>query len=180
MKALFLRALAPCLALFLCAAAGAQTPAAPLQVDDAWLRASVPGQSGTGAFMRLTAREPLTLIAVRTPAAGVAEIHEMKLEGDVMRMRAIAQLPLPAGQSVELRPGGHHLMLMNLKAPLAAGSRVPLTLVVRDAKGTERQVDLQVPVALRAPGAPGASAGASAPASTPMHSHGHGPSQHRH
>ena len=128
MKALFLRALAPCLAFFLCAAAGAQTPAAPLQIDDAWLRASVPGQSGTGAFMRLTAREPLTLVAVRTPAAGVAEIHEMKLEGDVMRMRSIAQLPLPAGQSVELRPGGHHLMLMNLKTPLAAGSRVNLEI----------------------------------------------------
>lgn len=189
MKSLFLRGLATALALLLsattAAAAGAGGAAAraqgPVQVDDAWVRASVPGQSGTGAFMRLTAREPLTLVAVRTPAASAGEIHEMRLDGDVMRMRAITQMPLPAGQAVDLRPGGHHLMLMNLKAPLTSGARVPLTLVLRDAHGAEVRVDLQVPVSLRAPGT-----GAAAAASAPAHSHGahpgmpHGQPQHRH
>ncbi len=175
MKSLFLRGLATALALLLSAAPVAARSQAPVQVDDAWVRASVPGQSGTGAFMRLTARQPLTLVGIRTPAAGVGEIHEMRLDGDVMRMRAITQMPLPPGQAVELRPGGHHLMLMDLKAPLVSGARVPLTLVLRDAHGAEVRMDLQVPVSLRAPGTASA---ASAPAPSPGHSHGH--SQHRH
>ncbi len=140
---------------------------APLKVEAAWIRASVPGQSGTGGFMRLTAAEPLTLVGVQTPAAGVAELHEMKMEGDVMRMRAVPAIALAAGKPFDLRPGGHHLMLMNLKAPLKDGSQVPVTLVLRDAKGAERRVPVQVPVALRAPGAAAAS-------SAGPHDHGHG------
>lgn len=130
------------------------TPA-PLKAEAAWIRATVPGQAGTGAFMRLTASEPMQLVGVSTPVAGVAEVHEMKLEGDVMRMRAITSLALPAGQAVDLKPGGYHLMLMDLKAPLKADTRVTLTLVLRDARGAERRVALQVPVANRAPGATG-------------------------
>ncbi len=137
----------------------------PVKVEAAWIRASVAGQSGTGAFMRLTAREPLTLVGLVSPVAGVAEVHEMKLQGDIMRMRAVAALDLPAGQAVELKPGGYHLMLMDLKAPLKADTRVPLTLVLRDAKGAERRVELQVPVSARAPGAAPAGSGA------PAHSH---------
>jgi len=144
---------------------------APLKVEGAWIRASVAGQSGTGGFMRLTASEPLTLVGVQTPAAGVAELHEMKMEGDVMRMRPVPEIPLAAGKPFELRPGGHHLMLMALKAPLKDGSQVPVTLVLRDAKGTERRVPLQVSVALRAPGAAAASS-ASAPTGG-QHEHGH-------
>jgi copper(I)-binding protein len=131
-------------------AAQAQAPA-PVTVEHAWARTSVQGQSGTGAFMTLTAREPLTLVGVSTPAAGVAEIHEMKMEGDVMKMRPIEALPLPAGKAVELKPGGHHLMLMNLKAPLQAGTQVPVTLRLRDAKGNTRTLDVSVPVSARAP-----------------------------
>lgn len=131
--------------------------ASPLKVEAAWIRASVHGQSGTGAFMRLTAQEPMSLVGLASPVAGVAEVHEMKLEGDVMRMRAIPALALPAGQAVELKPGGYHLMLMDLKSPLKADTRVPLTLVLRDAKGAERRVELQVPVATRAPGKAGES-----------------------
>ncbi len=128
----------------------AQT-APPVRVDGAWARTSVQGQSGTGAFMRLTASEPLTLLRASSPVAGVAEVHEMKLEGDVMRMRAVAALELPAGQTVELKPGGYHLMLMDLKAPLQRDTSIPLTLVFRDAKGVERPLQLQVPVSARAP-----------------------------
>lgn len=133
-------------------AALAQT-AAPVAVDGAWARASVPGQKATGAFMRLTAREATRLVRVDSPAAGVAEVHEMKMEEGVMKMRGVSGLDLPAGQAVELKPGGYHVMLMDLKAPLPKGGHVPLTLVFRDAKGTESQLQLDVPVATQAPGA---------------------------
>lgn len=154
-------------------------PAAPLKAEAAWVRASVQGQSGTGGFMRLTAAEPLTLVGVQSPAARVAEIHEMKMEGDVMRMRPISELPLPAGRTVELRPGGFHLMFSDLKAPLKDGTQVPVTLVLRDAKGAERRLALQVPVALRAPGAAQAGAAASKASAAGMDGHG-AHSGHRH
>lgn len=141
----------------------AHTDAAPVEVEGAWVRATVPGQQGTGGFMRLKAKEALTLVGVRSPAAGVAELHEMKMEGDVMRMRAIKALPLPAGKTVELKSGGHHLMLQQLKAPLPKGSEVLMTLEFRDAKGEPSLLHLKVPVATSAP------AGA-----TPAPAHGHG------
>ncbi len=128
----------------------AQTPA-PVKVEGAWARPTVQGQKGGGAFMTLTAKENLKLVRVSTPAAGVAEIHEMKMEGDVMRMRAIDGLALPAGKPVALTPGGYHLMLLDLKAPLAKGAAVPLTLTFKDAKGVESQMQIQLPVAISAP-----------------------------
>lgn len=173
--------LLPALAVPSLAAAQPAPTSVPLRVEGAWVRASVPGQSGTGGFMRLTASEPLTLVGVQSPAAGVAEIHEMKMEGDVMRMRPIPELPLPAGKTVELRSGGYHLMLMSLKAPLKDGAQVPVTLLLRDAKGAERRVSLQAPVALRAPGAATSAAPSAAPKASAagMQTHGHGQG-HRH
>lgn len=132
-------------------AALAQT--APVVADGAWVRATVQGQKSSGAFMKLTAREGVQLVGVSTPVAGVAEVHEMKLEGDVMKMRAVPALALPAAQAVELRPGGYHLMLMDLRTPLLPGTQVPLTLVFKDAKGAESRLQLSVPVATQAPGA---------------------------
>jgi copper(I)-binding protein len=135
-------------ALLLAGSAWAQT----VKVDDAWARAASPGQTATGAFMTLTAPEGAQLVGVSSPAAGVAEVHEMKMEDGVMKMRAVAALDLPAGKPVELKPGGYHVMLMDLKAPLAPGSAVPLTLVLRDAHGAEARQELHVPVrALAAP-----------------------------
>lgn len=122
------------------------------KVEGAWVRSSVPGQQGTGAFMKLTAREAMQLVGVTTPVAGIAEVHEMKLEGDLMLMRSVSKLELPAGRTVEFKSGGYHLMLMDLKQPLVAGTRVPLTLLLRDAKGVSRRLELSVPVAIRAPG----------------------------
>jgi len=142
-------------AALLSGAAHAQT-AAPVAVDGAWARASVPGQKATGAFMRLTAAQATSLVRAESPAAGVTEVHEMKMEGDVMKMRAVPSLELPAGKAVELKPGGYHVMLMDLKAPLAKGATVPLTLVFKDAQGAESQMQLQVPVSVQAPGAAGA------------------------
>lgn len=124
-----------------------------VEVKDAWARPSVQGQQATGAFMKLTAKERLQLLSVSSPVAGVAEVHEMKMEGDVMRMRAVSALDLPAGQTVELKPGGYHVMLMNLKTPLLKDTTVPLTLVFKDAKGVQSKVEIALPVAIRAPGA---------------------------
>jgi len=126
-------------------------------VKDAWARATVQGQTATGAFMKITAQESAKLVGADSPAAEVVEVHEMRLEGNVMRMRAAPVIELPAGQTVELKPGGYHVMLMDLKAPLKAGSTLPLTLTFKDAKGVESKVQLQVPVRMAAPagGMPG-------------------------
>lgn len=147
-------------------AATAETATAPVQAENAWARATVAGQKATGAFMRLTASSASRLVRAESAAAGVTEIHEMKMEGDVMKMRAVAGLDLPAGQAVELKPGGYHIMLMDLKAPLAQGTQVPLTLVFQDAQGAQSQLVLQVPVQAKMPG--------------PMSGHGAGHGAMRH
>jgi hypothetical protein len=151
-------------AVFASAPAWAQTAA--VKVEGAWARASVQGQKGTGAFMRLTAQDGTRLVRAESPVAGVTEVHEMKMEGDVMKMRAIPALDLPAGKTVELKPGGYHVMLLDLKAPLAKDTAVPLTLVFQDAKGAESKLNISVPVATTPPG------GAVAPAAA-GHGHGH-------
>ena len=119
---------------------------AALDVRDAWVRAAVAGQSGTGAFMALQAPQGAKLVAVRSAAAGVVEIHEMKLENDVMKMRAIPSLDLPAGEQIKLAPGGLHLMMMDLKQPITAGQTLGFTLTLEDANGKrrERQIEAQV------------------------------------
>lgn len=137
--------------LLLAAALGARAQGAPVAAEGAWARASVQGQTATGAFMRLTARESVSLVGAASPAAGVAEVHEMKMEGEVMRMRAVSAVPLQPGRPLELKPGGYHLMLMDLKAPLKVGTQVPVTLTFRDAKGATSQLQLAVPVLARAP-----------------------------
>ena len=131
---------------------GALAQSSPVQVEGAWARASVQGQKGTGAFMRLTAKEGARLVRAESPAAGVTEVHEMKMEGDIMKMRAVPALDLPAGKTVELKPGGYHVMLMDLKAPLMKDTSVPITLVFQDAKGMESKLNLSVPVGVTAPG----------------------------
>ena len=135
-------------------------------VTDSWARATVQGQKATGAFMKLTAKEGTKLVGVSSPVAGVSEIHEMKMDKDVMKMAAAPSILLPAGQAVELKPGGYHVMLMDLKQSLAKDATVPLTLQFQDAKGNKSQLELKVPVLMQAPGTP---AGAGMPAS---HMHG--------
>lgn len=129
---------------------------APVAVDGAWARATVQGQKATGAFMRLTAKDGARLVRAESPAAGVVEVHEMKMEGDVMKMRAMTALDLPAGKTVELKSGGYHVMLLDLKTALKKDSTVPLTLVFKDGKGVESKVELQLPVSTSAPGGHGA------------------------
>lgn len=133
-----------CLVLF-CNLAWAHSD--PVMVSDGWVRATVPGQKATGAFMKITAKEPARLVSVTSPVAGVVEIHEMKMDKDVMQMSALVKgLELPAGQTVELKPGGYHVMLMDLKAPLAATSTVPVKMTFRDVRGNRTVLELNLPV----------------------------------
>ena len=115
-------------------------------ISDPWARATVTGQKATGAFMILTAKQSSKLVAASSPVAGVTEVHQMKMDKDVMRMSPVGALELPAGKTVELKPGGYHVMLMDLKNPLADKSNIPLTLTFEDAKGQKSQQVLQVPV----------------------------------
>jgi copper(I)-binding protein len=126
---------------------------AQVEVKDAWVRGTVAQQQATGAFMQLSAAEDLRLVQVQSPVAGVVEIHEMKMDGGVMRMRPITALELPANRTVELKPGGYHVMLMDLKKPLAEGETVPLTLIV-ESRGGKRST-VEVKAAVRPLGAPG-------------------------
>ena len=152
LKSLTSIALLCALAALTSATAQAQTADPAIHVKDAWVRTTVPGQKATGAFMKITAKEGTRLVGASTPAAGVAEVHEMKMDGDVMKMRAVPALELPAGKTVELKPGSYHLMLMDLKDALPKDSTVPLTLLFKDAKGIESKLELKLPVAASAPG----------------------------
>jgi len=141
---------------------------AAVEVRDAWVRFAVKGQSGTGAFMTLAAPSGARLVGVTTPVAGLAEVHEMKMEGDVMRMRPVAGgLELPPRQPVELKPSGYHVMLMDLKKPLAVGETVPLELSFVDRAGRKAVARVDVPV--RAAAAAGAAGGD--PAASAVHRH---------
>ncbi len=130
-------------------AALAFTPVAALAqttVTDAWVRATVAQQKATGLFAQITSAQGGRLVAASSPMAGVVEIHEMKMEGDVMRMRAVPELALPAGRAVALKPGGYHVMLMDLKQALKAGDSVPVTLVVQGADMKRETIEIKAAV----------------------------------
>ena len=129
----------------------AQTLKANVDVSNAWVRSTVPGQMGTGAFMKITAKTGTQLVGVSSPMAGVGEVHEMKMDGDIMKMRAMLALDLPAGKVVELKPGGYHLMLLDLKQPLLKDSKVPVTLTFKDANGVQSKLELMLPAVSVAP-----------------------------
>ena len=115
-------------------------------VKDPWVRGTVAQQKATGAFMQITSKQGGKLVSAASPVAGIVEIHEMKMEGNVMKMAAVPGLELPAGKTVELKPGGYHVMLMDLKQPLKAGDTVPLTLTVEGKDGKKETLELKAPV----------------------------------
>lgn len=134
--------------------AAAQSKPADVSVKNAWIRTAVPGQKGTGAFMTIVSKDDAKLVGGSSPVAGVTEIHEMKMDGDIMRMRAVlGGLDLPAGKTVELKPGSYHVMLLDLKVALPKDTTVPVTLIFKDAKGVESKLELTVPVATASPSA---------------------------
>lgn len=115
---------------------------AQVSVDQAWVRATVAQQKVSGAFLRLKSGQAGRLVAVRSPVAGRVEMHEMAMVGDTMRMRELDSIALPAGRWVELRPGGYHLMMMDLKRPIQAGEKLPLTLVIEGADKKRTSVEV--------------------------------------
>jgi len=119
---------------------------AQVTVEDAWVRGTVQGQTATGAFMRLKSAEGAILLSAESAVAGIAEIHMMRMDGNVMRMRAVPRLELPPGRTVELKPGGYHVMLMDLKRPLKTGEAVPIKLKLegKDRKLEEIEVRAEV------------------------------------
>jgi copper(I)-binding protein len=140
-----------CAAAVLCQGALAQN----VEIKNAWVRATVQGQKATGAFMSLSSADGARLKSVSSPVAGVAEVHEMRVEDNVMKMKALPNgLELPAGKTVELKPGSYHVMLMDLKSALPKDSSIPLTLVFVDNKGMESKTELTLPVVAMAPMAP--------------------------
>lgn len=154
-------------ALAAAAFAGA-SHAGTIEVDNAWVRATVKGQQATGAFMTLTAKEAGRLVGVSSPVAGVSQVHEMTMDAGVMKMGQVkGRLELPAGKPVSLQAGGYHLMLMDLKSTLVTGTNVPLTLVFKNANGVESKVELTVPVAAIGPA--GMAHGQEAPMDHSMH-----------
>ena len=112
-------------------------------VDDAWVRATVAGQPSTGAFMHITASSDSKLVEVQSPAAKTVQIHESKMENDVMSMQPVASVPLPAGKSVAIVPEGYHVMLIDLVGQIKAGDQVPLTLIVEDSKGVKESIEVK-------------------------------------
>ena len=112
--------------------------AGPVVVADALCRPTPNGRQVTGCYLTLTAPAADTLVSVSSPVAALAQVHEMRMESNMMMMRELeAGLPLPAGQAVSLAPGGNHIMLMGVTEPLKAGDTVPLTLTFANAAPVE-------------------------------------------
>ena len=115
----------------------------PIKIENAYTRSTVPGQQVAGGFMKIENKGIADqLVSVSSPAAGEVQLHEMAMEGSVMKMRQVKDITVPAGGSVELKPGGLHLMFMNIKSPLTAGETVPVKL--KFAKAGE--VEVRIPV----------------------------------
>jgi copper(I)-binding protein len=136
-------------AFVLGAAMSALSAHAEVTATDAWVRGTVPAQKATGVFMKLKSTDDAKLVAAASPAAKIVEVHEMAMKGNVMEMRAVESIALPAGKTVELKPGGYHVMLIDLVKPLAKGDSVPVTITLVGKDGKKSTLDLKAEV--RAP-----------------------------
>ena len=116
----------------------------PIKIENAYTRATMPGQQVAGGFMKIENKSGPAdqLVSVSSPISGEVQLHEMSMEGNVMKMRQVQGIAVPAGGAVELKPGGLHIMFINIKAPLTAGETVPVKL--KFAKAGE--VELKMPV----------------------------------
>ena len=119
-----------------------------LEVRDAWIRATVPGQPVAAAYLSLRSLRDLRLVSARSDLARAVEIHEMSLTDGVMRMRHLESLEVPEGREIRMTPGGIHLMFLDVRRPLLAGEQVELDLVTAVA-GDEKPRTTRVPVPVR-------------------------------
>ena len=134
-----------------------------ITVSAPWARATPGGAKVAGAFLEIRAEAGVEdrLVAARSPASGVVEIHDHVDDGGVMKMRRVDGIAIKGSQSVVLKPGGLHIMMLDLAAPLKEGDSVAFTLVF------EKAGELQITV-------PVAKIGAAGPGGAPEHGAGHG------
>jgi len=111
-----------------------------VKVDNAWVRATAPGQQIAGGFMNLTADADMVLVGGSSPVSKTFELHFMRMENGVMAMRQMKEIALPRGKTVSLEPGGLHVMFIGLKGQIRPGQKVPMTLLVRGVDGRERKL----------------------------------------
>jgi copper(I)-binding protein len=140
------KSLIPSIAAVILSLLAACASAQEVAVSHAWVRATVPGQRATGAFMELTSSGGAVLLSAASAVAEVVELHEMLMEGSTMKMRALDRLELPAGRKVELRPGGYHVMLMDLRRTLKPGETVPITLTVEGSGARRTSIEVKAEV----------------------------------
>lgn len=127
-------------------ALAAEVTAGSLTITGGFSRATLPNAPVGGGFLTITntGSEDDRLISATSPVAGEVQIHEMKMEGDVMKMAQLPDgLPIPAGQTVTLQPGGFHLMFMQLKQALVEGTKLPVTLTFEKAGSIEVELDIE-------------------------------------
>ncbi len=117
-----------------------------LDVRDAWIRATVPGQPVAAAYLTLRSSTNLRLVSARSEVARAVEIHEMSLTDGVMRMRHLESLDVPGGHEIRMTPGGIHLMLLDVRRPLLSGEQVELDLVTVTGDEKPRSTHVRVPV----------------------------------
>jgi periplasmic copper chaperone A len=129
-------------ALFAALAFAAVAASAQVRIEGAWARPTVPGQQAGGGYLTLTSTAADRLVGGSTPVAQRLELHTMSMQGDVMQMRQIDAIELPAARKVELKPGGLHVMFIGITQPLKLGSKVPVTL--RFEKAGEIKVEFEV------------------------------------
>lgn len=114
-----------------------------LKIENPYARATAPGQKAAGGFMKIENKGTADqLIAASSPVAGEMQLHTMAMDGNVMKMREVKAIDVPANGSVDLKPGGLHLMFMDIKTPLKAGEAVPVKLKFQKAG----EVEIKVPV----------------------------------
>lgn len=135
---------------------------ADISIKEPWVRATVPSQKATGAFMQISSTEPMRLTGAQSGAAKIVEIHEMRMEGDRMMMQAVTGIDLVPGKPLELRPGSYHIMLIDVVKPLSAGDKVALTLQLEDKDRKRSTVEVSAEVRPLS---------AARPAQMPMHPH---------
>ena len=126
-------------------AAAASLAHAEVTVKDAWVRGTVPAQTTTGAFMTITSTADAKLLSASTPIAKSVEIHESMMHGNTAHMGEVEAVALPAGKAVELKPGGHHVMLMGIAKALKPGDIVPITLTIEE-KGKRSKLEVKATV----------------------------------
>ena len=119
---------------------------AQLTETSACVRATAPGQTVAGAYLKISSASTAYLVGGSSPVAKAVELHQMSLDNNVMKMRPLPRLELPAGIVVELKPGSYHLMMIDVTHPLVKGEHVPLKLTVEDNSGRRQTVDIKAEV----------------------------------